>query len=115
MSTQSSDDEYTHFPGATPPDRIRSVNSHGLRLAVYEWGDEDDPPVLMAHGGFDFARTFDVFAPLIAVVSVWLYTLVFAFASLWFAHFSLARLQSLRAAHAARMSQAPVLENAAPA
>jgi hypothetical protein len=56
-----------------------------------------------------------VFAPLIAVVSVWLYTLVFAFASLWFAHFSLARLQSLRAAHAARTSQTPVVESVAPA
>jgi hypothetical protein len=56
-----------------------------------------------------------VFAPLIAIVSVWLYTLVFAFASLWFAHFSLARLQALRAAHAARMSQTPVLESVAPA
>jgi len=56
-----------------------------------------------------------VFAPLIAIVSVWLYTLVFAFASLWFAHFSLARLQALRAAHAARMSQTPVIESVTPA
>lgn len=39
-----------------------------------------------------------VFAPIVAVVSVWLYTLVFAFASLWFAHFTLGRLQQLRAA-----------------
>jgi hypothetical protein len=29
-------------------------------------------------------------------VSVWLYTLVFAFAALWFAHFALAALQRLR-------------------
>jgi Etoposide-induced protein 2.4 (EI24) len=56
-----------------------------------------------------------VFAPLIAIVSVWLYTLVFAFASLWFAHFSLARLQSLRAAHAARTPPTPVIESTAPA
>jgi pimeloyl-ACP methyl ester carboxylesterase len=62
----TTEDEYTHYPGAHAPDRTREVNSHGLRLAVYEWGDEDDPPVLMAHGGFDFARTFDVFAPMIA-------------------------------------------------
>jgi pimeloyl-ACP methyl ester carboxylesterase len=33
---------------------------------VYEWGDEDDPPIMLSHGGFDFARTFDVFAPLLA-------------------------------------------------
>jgi Etoposide-induced protein 2.4 (EI24) len=51
-----------------------------------------------------------VFAPLIAVVSVWLYTLVFAFAALWFAHFCLARLQSLRAAHARPSQPVPVIE-----
>jgi hypothetical protein len=39
-----------------------------------------------------------IFAPLIVLVSVWLYTLVFAFAALWFAHFALAALQRLRAA-----------------
>jgi pimeloyl-ACP methyl ester carboxylesterase len=39
---------------------------HGVRLAVHEWGREDAPPLLLAHGGFDFSRTFDVFAPLLA-------------------------------------------------
>ena len=38
-----------------------------------------------------------VFAPLLMVVSVWLYTLVFAFSSLWFAHYALAALAALRA------------------
>lgn len=38
-----------------------------------------------------------VLAPLLLVVSVWLYTLVFAFASAWFAHYTLAALQQLRA------------------
>ncbi|MEO8836408.1 MAG: EI24 domain-containing protein, partial [Caldimonas sp.] len=45
-----------------------------------------------------------VFAPFLILVSIWLYTLVFAFSSLWFAHFLLAALQRLRAsdtAHAA--------------
>jgi pimeloyl-ACP methyl ester carboxylesterase len=42
------------------------VTSHGLRIAVSEWGDESAPPVLCAHGGFDFAGTFDGFAPLVA-------------------------------------------------
>jgi pimeloyl-ACP methyl ester carboxylesterase len=54
------------FEGARRPDRTRSVSSHGLRLAVYEWGDETARPLLLAHGGFDFAGTFDVFAPLLA-------------------------------------------------
>ena len=38
-----------------------------------------------------------VLAPVLAVVSVWLYTLVFAFSSLWFAHYALAALAALRA------------------
>ena len=60
------DDDPVVFPGAREPDRQRAVMSHGLRLAVCEWGDERDPPLLLVHGGFDFARTFDVFAPLLA-------------------------------------------------
>lgn len=42
-----------------------------------------------------------VLAPFLLIVSVWLYTLVFAFASAWFAHFALAALQALRAERAA--------------
>lgn len=54
------------FPGAKAPDRRRWVHSDGLRIAVSEWGAVDAPPILLAHGGFDFARTFDTFAPLLA-------------------------------------------------
>ena len=60
------EDELAHYPGAHPPDRTRTVDAHGVKLAVYEWGDEDDRPLLLVHGGFDFARTFDVFAPMLA-------------------------------------------------
>ncbi len=38
-----------------------------------------------------------VFAPVLVPVAVWIYTLVFAFSALWFTHFALAALQSLRA------------------
>jgi hypothetical protein len=41
-----------------------------------------------------------IFAPALVVVSVWLYTLVFAFAACWFAHYLLAALQRLRQAEA---------------
>jgi hypothetical protein len=37
-----------------------------------------------------------VFAPLLMGVAIWLYTLVFAFSSLWFAHYGLAALQRHR-------------------
>ncbi len=33
---------------------------------VSEWGDLGAQPLLLAHGGFDFAGTFGVFAPLLA-------------------------------------------------
>ena len=54
------------FPGARAPDRQYRIDAHGIGLATYEWGDEDAPPLLCVHGGFDFARTYDVFAPLLA-------------------------------------------------
>lgn len=41
-----------------------------------------------------------IFAPLLVVASVWLYTLVFVFAAAWFAHYLLAALQQLRSAPA---------------
>jgi hypothetical protein len=49
-----------------------------------------------------------VLAPLLLIVSVWLYTLVFAFAAAWFAHFALAALQALRAERSA--SEAAALD-----
>lgn len=54
------------YPGAQAPQRTRRVDSGGLSIAVHEWGDASAPPILLAHGGFDFSRTYDVFAPLIA-------------------------------------------------
>ena len=38
-----------------------------------------------------------VLAPLLILVSIWLYTLVFAFSSLWFAHYLLSALERMRA------------------
>ena len=57
------------FPGARRPDRFRRVDASGIGISVVEWGDPDDPPVLLTHGGFDFAGTFDVFAPRLAAES----------------------------------------------
>ena len=42
-------------------------------------------------------------APLLLPLSVWLYTVVFVFASLWFIHYCLAALGALRAAHEAEL------------
>lgn len=40
---------------------------------------------------------FLALAPVLVPLAVWVYTLVFAFSSLWFAHFALAALQQMRA------------------
>ncbi|HWJ96551.1 MAG TPA: alpha/beta hydrolase [Acidimicrobiales bacterium] len=59
-------DGLTPYPGARRPDRRRTVDRGGIALCVWEWGDEDAPPILFAHGGFDFAGTYDTLAPLVA-------------------------------------------------
>jgi len=58
--------EVVTYPGARAPDRTRTVDSHGLRIAVHEWGEADAAPIAAAHGGFDFARTYSRFAPVLA-------------------------------------------------
>jgi hypothetical protein len=66
------------------------------------------PSVVWAMGA-GFAPAFIILVPL----AIWIYTLVFAFASLWFTHYCLAALQALRAepiaaaAHAADNSGVP--------
>ena len=54
------------------------------------------------------SATMLVFAPLLIVAAVWIYTLVFAFSALWFAHYTLAALQALRAAQLPKMEPALV-------
>ena len=66
------------FPGAVAPQRHYRVDADGVGIAVNEWGDERDPVLVMVHGGADFSRTFDVFAPLFAAAGwrAWLPGLV---------------------------------------
>jgi hypothetical protein len=49
-------------------------------------------PSLVWASGALFAAAFVILVP----VAIWIYTLVFAFSSLWFAHFALAALQAMR-------------------
>lgn len=44
-----------------------------------------------------FSMMAVVLAPLLVLLTIWLYTLVFAFSSLWFTHYCLAALADLRA------------------
>ena len=55
-------------------------------------------PSLVWASGWFFAAAFPVLSP----VAIWIYTLVFVFSSLWFAHYALAALERLR------MGPAPV-------
>jgi hypothetical protein len=54
------------------------------------------PSIVWASGAL-FAAAFVVLIP----VAIWIYTLIFAFAGLWFAHYGLAALEKLRADEAA--------------
>jgi hypothetical protein len=54
------------------------------------------PSVVWASGAM-FAALFVILVPL----AIWIYTLVFAFSSLWFGHYCLAALEQLRAEQAA--------------
>lgn len=56
----------TPYPGAVAPAREHQLDAAGVQLAIHEWGPEDGPPLFCVHGGFDFARTYDVFAPKLA-------------------------------------------------
>lgn len=49
------------------------------------------PSLIWASGAM-----FVAMAPLLVPVAIWVYTLVFAFSSLWFSHYSLAALEQLR-------------------
>jgi len=60
------------------------------------------PSLIWASGAL-LAAAFVILVPL----AVWLYTLVFALSSLWFAHFCLAALQALRAERAAAAAEVP--------
>jgi hypothetical protein len=53
------------------------------------------PSLLWASGAM-----FIALAPLLVPVAIWIYTLVFAFASLWFTHYCLAVLEGMRGASA---------------
>ncbi len=52
---------------------------------------------------------FIIFAPFIMVGVIWLYTMIFTFSALWFTHYGLAVLASLRAAEVAMRAVQPAV------
>lgn len=61
------------------------------------------PSIVWASGAL-FAAAFVILVP----VAIWIYTLIFAFSSLWFSHYCLTALENLRAQAALIASPAPV-------
>ena len=79
---------------ASGPERktiLREHRSNLLVMGVLSGYLGAAPSLLWASGAL-----FIALAPLLVPVAIWIYTVVFAFASLWFAHYTLAVLQSLR-------------------
>ena len=68
------------------------------------------PGLVWASGGM-----FAALAPVLVPAAIWIYTLVFAFASLWFAHFALAALEVAASGARARRRPAAAGPSAIPA
>lgn len=60
------------------------------------------PSLIWASGAM-----FVMMAPILVPVAIWIYTLIFAFSSLWFAHYTLAALDQLRKQNSA-MANDPI-------
>ncbi|RZI79355.1 MAG: EI24 domain-containing protein [Rubrivivax sp.] len=81
---------------ATPQEREALLQTHRMPLLVMGIISGylgAAPSALWALGAITV-----VLAPLLILASVWVYTLVFAFSSLWFSHYLLTALRDLRAA-----------------
>lgn len=94
LAVHASADERKHI--------LREHRSSLLVMGVLSGYLGAAPSLLWASGAM-----FIAMAPLLVPVAIWIYTLVFAFASLWFAHYALAALQALRAAASAQAPPQP--------
>jgi len=89
---------------ASGPERKALIREHRgtlLLMGILSGYLGAAPSLIWASGALLIAL-----APLLIPVAIWIYTLVFAFASLWFAHFALAALERLRAAAAVEVFDA---------
>lgn len=90
---------------ATPAERRAVVRHHRLALIVMgvASGYLGAAPSLLWVSGVVFLAL----APLLIPIAIWIYTLVFAFSALWFAHYLLAALEMQRRVDAIRMPPDP--------
>ena len=98
---------------ASKAERQAILQTHRYRLILMGvvCGYIGAAPSMVWASGVVFAAAFWLLIPL----AVWIYALVLAFSSLWFAHYALAALYSLRAVQgAAGTQQSPVVHSAPP-
>ena len=95
---------------ATSEERATLLRAHRLPLLGIGvlCGYLGAAPSIVWASGLLFAAAFFVLAPL----AIWIYTLVFAFSSLWFAHYCLDALARLRVQRAAAAVAPPAIEAA---
>jgi hypothetical protein len=95
---------------ASPEERVTLLRAHRLPLLCIGvlCGYLGAAPSIVWASGLLFAAAFFVLVP----IAIWIYTLVFAFSALWFAHYCLDALAQLRAQReaAAVANGAPALE-----
>lgn len=91
---------------ATPDERRAVVQKHRLVLLMMGVlsGYLGAAPSLLWVSGVMFVA----FAPVLVPVAIWVYTLVFAFSALWFAHYLLTALQAHRLAEEALKAEAAI-------
>ncbi|CAN5558150.1 EI24 domain-containing protein [soil metagenome] len=99
---------------ATPEERATVLRAHRLPLLCIGvlCGYLGAAPSIIWASGLLFVAAFFVLVPL----AIWIYTLVFAFSALWFAHYCLEALAQLRAQRAVLMpaDSTPLAEAAVP-
>jgi Etoposide-induced protein 2.4 (EI24) len=79
---------------ASREERLQILKEHRMQLlgiGVVSGYLGAAPSLLWASGAM-----FVAMAPILVPAAIWIYTLVFAFSSLWFAHYTLAALEQLR-------------------
>jgi Etoposide-induced protein 2.4 (EI24) len=95
---------------ATPQERRALIKAHHMPLLGIGvvCGYLGAAPTLL----WASSVLFLVLAPFLVAAAIWVYTLVFAFSSLWFAHYCLAALQKQRVEQAVLAAEKPTLAQA---
>ena len=93
---------------ASPEEREQVFKTHRIPLlciGILSGYLGAAPSLIWASGAM-----FVAMAPILVPIAIWIYTLVFAFSSLWFTHYALSALQHLRAQNATAVAAETFLQ-----